>query len=205
MIVTGTDTDVGKTVVASMLALGLGLRYFKPLQCGCRPQTDVQAVQRMTGLGADKVLETPVILTQPLSPHRSAELDGVSIDLESLTPPLGRCIVEGAGGLMVPVNRNTLFIDLFAKWKRPVILVARTGLGTINHTLMSLEALHSRKIDVLGIVFVGDENLDTQTTLSEMGRTKVLGRVPMLDKLEAENLNQVFKRNFTREDFGTLS
>lgn len=205
MIITGTDTDVGKTVVASMLALGLGLSYFKPIQCGCDPETDAQAVQRMTGLGPERVLKSPVMLSQPLSPHRAAELDGVTIDLESLTPPPERLIIEGAGGLMVPVDRKVLFIDLFATWKRPVVLVARTGLGTINHTLLSVEALKARKINNIGIVFVGAKNLDTQQTISEMGSVKILGRVPILSKIDDEILIQTFNRKFSATDFGDLS
>lgn len=199
LIVTGTDTGIGKTVVAAMLTLGLGANYFKPVQSGSEDETDRNAVKRMTGLGDERILADAVTLTQPLSPHRSAELDEVKIDLAALTPPtdLDRpLVVEGAGGLMVPVDRQTLYIDLFAQWGLPVVLTARTGLGTINHTLLSLEALRKRNIEIIGVAFVGDDNPDNMRTISEMGEVKVLGRVPMLETIDADVLHRVFTENF---------
>ena len=202
MIITGTDTDIGKSVVASMLTLALGAKYFKPIQCGTDPETDVQAVRRMTGLGPDRILPSPVELKAPLSPHRAAELEGVEVNLSQLTPPdEPMLIVEGAGGLMVPVNRQVLFIDLFKTWNQPIILVARTGLGTLNHTLLSLEALRARDMNVLGLIFVGDENEDNMQTIAQISGQKVLGRLPLLTNLDAENLIQVFNRNFNIQDF----
>jgi len=202
VIVTGTDTDIGKSVVAAMLTLALGAKYFKPIQCGTDPETDVQAVRRMTGLGPDRILPSPVELKAPLSPHRAAELEGVEVNLSQLTPPDEPVlIVEGAGGLMVPVNRQVLFIDLFKTWNQPIILVARTGLGTLNHTLLSLEALRARDMNVLGLIFVGDENEDNMQTIAQISGQKVLGRLPFLTKLDAENLIQVFNRNFNIQDF----
>lgn len=207
IVVTGTDTGIGKTVVAAMLTLGLNATYFKPVQSGIADETDRQAVLRMTGLGDDRILPDAVTLTEPLSPHRSAELDGVALDLEALTPPQsdGPLIVEGAGGLMVPLTRETLFIDLFAQWKHPVVLCARTGLGTINHTLLSLEALRKRGVPILGVVFVGDDNPDNIRTIAEMGGVKVLGRVPMLDTVDADTLSRIFAEHFTAADFGAVA
>ena len=197
LIVTGTDTGIGKTVISAMLTLALGATYCKPVQSGTEEETDRNAVKRMTGLGDDRVLANAVTVSQPLSPHRSAELDGVEIDLNALTPPaIDPLIVEGAGGLMVPLNRETLFIDLFATWKLPVVLTARTGLGTINHTLLSLEALRARDIPILGVAFVGDDNPDNMRTIAEMGDVKVLGRMPMLNTIDADTLNEVFAQNF---------
>ena len=197
LIVTGTDTGIGKTVISAMLTLALGATYFKPVQSGTEDETDRDAVKRMTGLGDDRILANAVTLSEPLSPHRSAELDGVEIDLNALTPPpIDPLIVEGAGGLMVPLNRETLFIDVFGRWNLPVVLCARTGLGTINHTLLSLEALRTRNIDILGVAFVGDDNPDNIRTIAEMGDVKVLGRMPMLDRINAETLSQVFAENF---------
>ncbi|PCI42290.1 MAG: dethiobiotin synthase [Rhodospirillaceae bacterium] len=202
VIITGTDTDIGKSVVAAMLTLALGAKYFKPIQCGTDPETDVQAVRRMTGLGPDRILPSPVELKAPLSPHRAAELEGVEVNLSQLTPPdEPMLIVEGAGGLMVPVNRQVLFIDLFKTWNQPIILVARTGLGTLNHTLLSLEALRARDMNVLGLIFVGDENEDNMQTIAQISGQKVLGRLPLLTNLDAENLIQVFNRNFNIQDF----
>jgi len=197
LIVTGTDTGIGKTMISAMLTLALGATYFKPVQSGTEDETDRDAVKHMTGLGDDRILANAVTLSEPLSPHRSAELDGVEIDLNALTPPpIDPLIVEGAGGLMVPLNRETLFIDVFGRWNLPVVLCARTGLGTINHTLLSLEALRTRNIDILGVAFVGDDNPDNIRTIAEMGDVKVLGRMPMLDRINAETLSQVFAENF---------
>jgi len=203
IVVTGTDTGIGKTVVAAMLTLGLNANYFKPVQSGIEAETDRQAVQRLTGLSKDRILPDAVTLSQPLSPHRSAELDGVEIDLDALTPPKtdATLIVEGAGGLLVPVNRETLLIDLFANWRHPVVLCTRTGLGTINHTLLSLEALRNRSIPILGIIFIGEDNPDTVRTISEMGEVKVLGRMPILDTVDTASLTRIFKNNFNAQDF----
>ena len=203
-IITGTDTDIGKTVVAAMLTVGLGGVYFKPIQSGTAAETDVQAVLRMTGLPKDRVLPSAVTLSQPLSPHRAAELDGVTIEAHELVLPEvnGPLIVEGAGGLLVPVTRNVLQADLFKTWNLPLILCARTGLGTINHTLLSLEAVRARKLDVRGVIFVGDDNPDTILTIADMGKIKVLGRLPMLDTINANSLAGTFDQHFNREDFG---
>jgi dethiobiotin synthetase len=206
-IITGTDTDIGKTVVAAMLTLALDGAYWKPIQSGIAGGVDTKAVQKMTGLPAERFLEEKYIFTEPLSPHRSAEIDEVAIDVDALTPPEydGPLIIEGAGGLMVPLSRKNLLINVFKKWQKheriPVILVARTGLGTINHTLLSLEALWSRKIPVHGIIFVGDENADNMKTIAEFSDVKILGRLPFLDSLDADSLNAAFEDNFDLEDF----
>jgi dethiobiotin synthetase len=206
-IITGTDTDIGKTVVAAMLTLALDGAYWKPIQSGVEGGVDTKAVQKMTGLPAERFLEEEYIFTEPLSPHRSAELDGAQIDVDTLTPPDydGPLIIEGAGGLMVPLTRKNLLVNVFKNWQKreriPVILVARTGLGTINHTLLSLEALWSRKIPVHGIIFVGDENEDNMRTIAEFSDVKILGRLPFLDSLNADSLNAAFEDNFDLEDF----
>ncbi|MCR4379175.1 MAG: dethiobiotin synthase [Rhodospirillales bacterium] len=203
-IVTGTDTDIGKTVVAAMLTVALQGVYFKPIQSGTVAETDVQAVRRMTGLLEDRVLPSAVMLSQPLSPHRAAELDGMEIDLHGLVlPRVPRpLIVEGAGGLLVPVTRDVLQAELFKSWDLPLILCARTGLGTINHTLLSIEAIRARKMAVWGVIFVGDDNADNIRTIAEMGAVKVLGRLPMLEMINADTLANIFEQHFNREDFG---
>jgi dethiobiotin synthetase len=204
-IIAGTDTDIGKTVVASMLTLALDASYWKPVQSGVKGGVDTKTVQRLTGLPAERFLEERYVFTEPLSPHRAAELDGVEIDLEMLALPdvKGRLVIEGAGGLMVPLTRRNLQVNLFKKWGLPVILVARTGLGTINHTLLSLEALWSRKMPVHGIIFVGEANPDNILTISEFSKVKILGRVPILDSLNPNSLTKVFSENFDVKDFVT--
>jgi dethiobiotin synthetase len=189
------------------LTLALDGAYWKPIQSGVEGGVDTKAVQKMTGLPAERFLEEEYIFTEPLSPHRSAELDGAQIDVDTLTPPDydGPLIIEGAGGLMVPLTRKNLLVNVFKNWQKreriPVILVARTGLGTINHTLLSLEALWSRKIPVHGIIFVGDENEDNMRTIAEFSDVKILGRLPFLDSLNADSLNAAFEDNFDLEDF----
>jgi dethiobiotin synthetase len=142
-------------------------------------------------------------LQTPASPHLSAEIDGVTIDTSSLRVPdvEGPLVIEGAGGLMVPLDRETLYIDLFAEWQLPVVLCARTALGTINHSLLSVEALRSRKIDILGIAFIGTENADTEATICSMANVRRLGRLPWLSPLDAPTLRSAFERCFKRDDF----
>ncbi|MCB9983874.1 MAG: ATP-dependent dethiobiotin synthetase BioD [Rhodospirillales bacterium] len=206
-IITGTDTDVGKTVVAAMLTLALEATYWKPVQSGVQGGVDTKTVQKLTGLPNERFLPEEYVFTESLSPHRAAELDEAQIDVDALEIPdvPGPLIIEGAGGLMVPLTRQNLLINLFKRWNEservPVILVARTGLGTINHTLLSLEALWSRKIPVHGIIFVGDENGDNMRTIGEFSDTKILGRLPMLDSLNAKTLTSAFEQNFSLDDF----
>ncbi len=204
-IITGTDTDVGKTVVAAMLTLALEAYYWKPIQCGVEGGVDTKTVQRLTQLPQERFVEEKYILSEPLSPHRAAELDGVEIDPDSFVMPKvsGPLLIEGAGGLMVPITRSFLQVDLFKNWGLPVILVARTGLGTLNHTLLSLEALKNRKIPLHGIIFTGPENPDNIRTISEFSKAKILGRLPMLDSLSASVLTEAFDQNFRLEDFLT--
>jgi dethiobiotin synthetase len=202
-VVSGTDTGIGKTAAAALLTLGLDAHYWKPIQSGTEDGTDTATVKALTGLPDDRFLPEAYVLTEPLSPHRSAELDGVTIDLDRLALPEvdGPLIVEGAGGLMVPVTRRLLQIDLFKHWGAPVILCARTGLGTINHTLLSVEALRARSMPLHGLLFIGDDNPDNIRTIAEFSGAPVLGRLPWLDKVHTESLKAVFAEGFSREDF----
>jgi dethiobiotin synthetase len=202
-IVSGTDTGIGKTTVAAMLLLALDALYWKPLQSGTQDGTDRERVQALTHLPADRLLPERYVLSQPLSPHRAAEFDGVAIDPRTLAVPAVErtLIIEGAGGLLVPVTRHLLQIDLFADWNLPVILCARAALGTINHTLLSIEALQSRYVPLHGIVFVGDDNPDNIRTIAEISGARVLGRLPRLEPLDRAALLDAFAHGFRREDF----
>jgi dethiobiotin synthetase len=183
-VVTGTDTGVGKTVVSAGLAGHLRARYWKPVQAGLDEETDSDAVRRLTE-GRAHVLPERYRLATPCSPHEAARIDGVAIEREALALPEGDgpLIVEGAGGVLVPVSGDTLYADLFAQWRLPVILVARTALGTINHSLLSLEALRARAIAVAGVVFSGDENAASEAAIVRFGQCRHLGRLPRLDPL----------------------
>lgn len=211
-IITGTDTDVGKTFFSAALMTGLdaaGLRphYWKPVQSGVADGVDTRRVQDLTALPDDQFLPENYIFSEPLSPHRAAEIDGMKIDVpafksKDFVPHVeGALVIEGAGGLMVPLTRESLLINAFKAWKIPVILVARTGLGTINHTLLSLEALWARRIPVHGIAFVGAENPDNVCTVSQFSKVKILGRLPILESVDPMSLSAAFEEHFNIEDF----
>ncbi len=200
IVVTGTDTDVGKTVFAAGLTQLLDGVYWKPIQAGLDGETDTEVVRRLAGLDRSRLLDEAWRLKLAASPHLAAEREGIAIDLESLPLPASprRLIIEGAGGLMVPISRRELFIDVFARWNVPVILCARTTLGTLNHTLLSVEALQRRAIPVIGIALIGDPHIDNERTLAAMSGVAVLGRLPRLDPLTPESLRAAFGAAFSR-------
>lgn len=195
-VVTGTDTDIGKTVFAAGLAGMIGARYWKPVQAG--EPGDSETVAELAGV---EIVPEAYRLKLAASPHQAAAEEGVTIDADSLTPPDGALVIEGAGGLMVPLTRDTLFIDVFARWKLPLILCARTRLGTINHTLMSLEAIRARDIPLHGVAFIGEANEESEGIIVEKGRVKRLGRLPMVAPLVRGRLAGVFARTFNLADF----
>jgi len=201
IIVTGTDTGIGKTIFASALAAALEATYWKPIQSGLDgEEPDSDTARR---LGVTHILPEAYQLTEPLSPHRAAELDGVVIDSNRLRLPEidSPLVIEGAGGLLVPITRSLLFADLFARWRAPAVLVARTALGTINHSLLSVEALRLRSIPILGIAFVGEANEDNEATICALAGVKRLGRLPRLAPLTADTLAQAFATHFRIGDF----
>lgn len=208
-VITGTDTDIGKTVFSAMLMLALNgvdgeqSCYWKPIQSGVEGGVDTKTVQKLTALPAEQFFPESYIFNEPLSPHRAAELDGVHVDLDQIEIPecKGTLLIEGAGGLNVPVTRTTLLTDIFEMWRIPVILCARTSLGTINHTLLSVEALKNRGIPIHGIAFIGDDNPDNIRTIGEFSGVKILGRLPRLDALNSATLAQAFNDNFDLGDF----
>ena len=197
-VVTGTDTGIGKTVFSAALAGALGLPYWKPIQSGLEEETDSEAVARLAGV---PVHPESWRLVTPASPHRAAEIDGVAIDPDRLTPPPGDLLIEGAGGALVPVTRHLLYADLFARWRIPVIVCARTALGTINHSLLTIEALQRRAVPIHGIAFLGDAVEDSEAIVAELGGVRRLGRLPVIDPLTPENLAAAFAANFDRADF----
>ncbi|RWD42133.1 dethiobiotin synthase [Mesorhizobium sp.] len=202
-IITGTDTGVGKTVVAAGLAGLLDGAYWKPVQSGLDGETDSQVVARLGALPPERILPEAWRLSKPLSPHRAAELEGVTIDPDRLVlPEIERpLIVEGAGGLMVPLTPKTLFVDVFARWQAPVVLCARTALGTINHTLLSIETLRCRNVPLLGVAFIGEAMPDTECTIAGMGQVRVLGRLPLLEPLTPMTLRFAMTTYFNMAAF----
>ena len=192
-VITGTDTDAGKTVFAAGIAGHLKARYWKPVQAGLEEETDSEKVARPSG-GRATVLPEAYRLATPCSPHWAARIDGVAFDIARLALPDGEgpLVVEGAGGALVPVRDNLLYADLFARWGLPVVVVARTELGTINHSLLTLEALRTRNIPILGIAFSGEENAHSEEAIVRFGNVRHLGRLPLLDPLDAESLAAAF-------------
>ncbi|MBQ9353398.1 dethiobiotin synthase [Phyllobacterium sp.] len=206
-VVTGTDTNIGKTVFSAALADALGACYWKPVQAGLEGETDSETVMRLGGIPAGRIIPEAWRLRTPASPHRAARLDNVEIQPELLVPPSieASLIVEGAGGVMVPLTETVVFADVFSRWRIPVILCARTGLGTINHTLLSLEALRQRAVPVFGVVFIGDEVADTQHIIGALGRVRCLGRLPLLEAVTPEALRQAFRDHFNMAHFRTVT
>lgn len=191
--VTGTDTDVGKTVAAAWAILHMNAHYWKPVQCGTEGGTDPDRVQLIAGVGTDRILPSAYVLPEPLSPHEAAKRAGVEISLDTLALPQheGPLVVEGAGGLLVPLNDKHYVIDLIAQLRLPVILVCRSQLGTINHTLLSLEALRKRYIPIAGVVINGPKMPHNREAIQQFGRVKVLAEIPYLDPLDAASLRNV--------------
>ncbi|QNA86561.1 ATP-dependent dethiobiotin synthetase BioD [Sphingomonas sp. So64.6b] len=202
-VVTGTDTDVGKTIFAAALVGALGGFYWKPVQAGLDDGGDSATISRLSGLPREHILSEAYRLATPCSPDLAAERDGIAIDPQRLIPPKvdGPLVIEGAGGALVPLTGEMVFADLFARWQVPVILVARTALGTINHSLLSIEALRSRGVPILGIAFSGDAAEHSEATIARIGQVRRLGRLPHLATLDPEALRTAFAANFDLEDF----
>lgn len=203
IVVTGTDTGIGKTVFAAALAGALDAFYWKPVQAGLDEDTDRETVLRLSGLPPDRLLPEAYRLKTPASPHLAAKIDGIVIDPDTLAlPKVDRSlVVEGAGGLMVPLTSSLTYIDVMVRWRAPVVLCARTTLGTINHSLLSIEALRARNVQLLGVAFIGDENAESERIICDMGKATRLGRLPHLTRLTAETLRTAFAQHFSVRDF----
>ncbi|MCI4590596.1 dethiobiotin synthase [Sphingobium sp. BYY-5] len=202
LVVTGTDTGIGKTVFAAGLAGALGAHYWKPIQAGVDPEGDKETVAALSGLPAGRILPEAYRLATPASPHLAARIGGVDIRLDRLALPRvdGPLVVEGAGGVLVPVTETLLMADLFAHWGQPVILCARTGLGTINHSLLSIEALRARNVPIAGIAFIGDPHEENERIIPHIAGVRSLGRLPMLDPLDPASLAQAFAAQIALSD-----
>ena len=198
LVICGTDTDVGKTVVSALMVQGLGAHYWKPVQCGLENgEGDRDRVQRWLNWPTERILPEAYRFLDPVSPHWAAEL--ASGDPQQPGPPIdpvllglpavdGPLVVETAGGLLVPLRRDLLQIDQLQTWGLPILLVARSGLGTLNHTLLSLEALRRRQIPILGLLLNGPDHADNPRTLEELGGVRVLGSLPPLETLSRDSL-----------------
>lgn len=205
IVITGTDTGIGKTVFAAGLAGALDGYYWKPVQAGIEGGTDSDTAALLSGLPAGRILPEAYRLTTPASPHLAARLDGVEIDPARLALPDvdGPLVVEGAGGALVPLTETLLFADMMARWQAPVIVCARTGLGTINHSLLTVEALRARNVSVAGIVFIGDPHEENERIVPELAGVRSLGRLPVLERLDAAMLGQAMRENIDLAAIGS--
>ncbi len=194
-IICGTDTDIGKTLISSFFVKGLNSFYWKPIQSGIESQTDSQTVEKLAHLSKEKIIKEAYVFTKPLSPHWAAEIDQKTINFEKLRLPKvqGSLIVETAGGLMVPITRNFLQIDQIKQWNLPVILVCKSSLGTLNHTLLSIEALKQRNIEILGLVVNGEKHLDNPRTLFDFSGIPLIAEFPYIEKMDSNNLDILWK------------
>jgi dethiobiotin synthetase len=196
LFVTGTDTGVGKTVVSAALMRRLRrhhCRYWKPVETGIEQDDDTVTVARLSEAAAGQFLRDGVRLPRPLSPHLAARRHGTRISIDDLEllagrQPQGPWIVEGAGGVLVPLNERELMIDLMQRLAMPAIIAARSGLGTINHTLLTIAALRHRAVTIAGVVLVGERNDDNRAAIEQYGDVKVVGQLAWLEPLTAAAL-----------------
>lgn len=191
--VTGIGTEIGKTVTSAILTEHLKADYWKPIQSGDLQQSDTIKVKNLISNQNTKFHPEAYQLTQPFSPHYSAMLDGVEIDLDAISLPVtdNNLIVEGAGGLMVPLNQQDLIVDLIKKLGLEVILVSRNYLGSINHTLLSAEALKSRNIPIKGIIFNGEKNEETESIIKKMTGLPVIANISTIADINKQTIKEI--------------
>ncbi|TKB97844.1 dethiobiotin synthase [Pedobacter cryophilus] len=190
--VTGIGTEIGKTIVSAVLVEKLNADYWKPIQSGELDNSDTHKVKSLISNEVSVFHPEAYQLTQPYSPHHSAALDGLSISLNQINLPKtnNALIIEGAGGLMVPLNAKDLMIDLIVKLSAEVILVSKNYLGSINHTLLSIEALKNRGIAIKGLIFNGVENKSSEEIIINISGLTVLGRIPEFSKIDQTSIKE---------------
>jgi dethiobiotin synthase len=194
VFVTGTDTGVGKTVVAACLVRRWGAHYWKPAQTGLADEPgDTEMVARLAGLDTTHWHRPRFEFAAPLSVEAAASLENVAVSLRDFELPAvaGPIVVEGAGGVLVPLGPGALMADLMARFALPVVLVARTALGTINHTLLSLEALRGRGLSVAGVVLVGDASAGNRDAIARHGNVRILHELRRLAEVSPAALARV--------------
>ena len=203
--VTGTDTNVGKTVLSALLVAALDAVYWKPVQTGAREGTDRESVRKWAEATEEQLPLERYRFDPPVSPHLASRQGGIRIDLgafEFPEAPGGRkWIVEGAGGVMVPLNERDLMRDLIQRIGFPAIIASRTTLGTINHTLLTLAALRNAQLPVCGVVLIGEKNIENRRAIEHYGNVRVIGEIPILENIDRAALLGVFEKYFDRQAF----
>ena len=195
LFVTGIGTHVGKTVISAILTQKLQADYWKPIQAGDLNNTDSMKVSQWVDNTISTIHPEAYRLTQPMSPHAAAERDGININLKDIisAETTRNLIIEGAGGLMVPLNKNDLVVDMISHFQAEAVLVSRHYLGSINHTILSIEALRSRNIPITGIIFNGDDNRATESILKSVCAVPILGRIPDIDSLNQYSIKDAIR------------
>jgi dethiobiotin synthase len=205
LFVTGTDTNVGKTLLSALLVAALDAIYWKPIQTGASEGTDRKTVMQWADIAEDRTLPESYCFDPPVSPHLAAEAAGVQINLSDVRQSALRSqralVVEGAGGILVPINDSELMIDLARRLALPVVVASRTALGTINHTLLTVRALRAGGLAVRGVVMIGPPNADNERSIERYGEIPVIGRIPWLAKIDRAALLHTFQTGFDRKYF----
>jgi dethiobiotin synthetase len=204
LFVTGTDTNIGKTLLSGLLVAAFDAIYWKPIQTGALEGTDRQSVIQLADIPEAQTIPECYCFDPPVSPHLAAESSGIRIDLARIQPPKNLSkplIAEGAGGILVPINDSELMLDLARHLGFPVLIAARAALGTINHTLLTIRALHCAKMPLQGVVMIGHRNKDNERSVEHFGAVPVVGTIPWLDVLNRETLLNVFRSNFDPKFF----
>jgi dethiobiotin synthetase len=205
LFVTGTDTNVGKTVLSALLCARLDGIYWKPIQTGASEGTDRQAVCRWAEMAEGRTIPECYCFELPVSPHLAASLAGTIVDLSKIEcPPVPRgkrLIIEGAGGVLVPLNPTELMLDLMRKLNAHVVIATRTTLGTINHTLLTVNAVRAAGLSIKGVVMVGDKHNENEHAIEHYGSVPVIGRIPPLSAIHRKALLEVFESEFDQNAF----
>jgi dethiobiotin synthetase len=204
VFVTGTDTNVGKTVLSALLVAALDGTYWKPIQTGTSEGTDRQQVMRWADIPESRTVPECFCFEPPVSPHLAAERSGVVIELARIRKPHVAAlplIIEGAGGVMVPINASETMLDLMVHLRAPVVVASRTALGTINHTVLTVQALRRAGVCIKGVVMIGEESQDNERAVERYGAVPIVGRIPVLNCICCKNLLQVFETEFDRGVF----
>ncbi|MBT3765732.1 MAG: dethiobiotin synthase [Rhodospirillaceae bacterium] len=191
IFVTGTDTDIGKTIASACLVRALDADYWKPVQSGLTEGRDCDTISELTGLEESRIHPSTYELQAPLSPHEAARLEGLRLDMNQFKLPTtdNNLVVEGAGGVLVPINEGALMIDLIDQLDLPVVVVARSGLGTINHTLLTLEALRARNLELLGVIVSGPANSANIEAIRTYGKIKILLELEPISPLDSAGID----------------
>ena len=203
--VTGTDTNVGKTVLSALLVNALDAAYWKPVQTGASEGTDRESVRAWSEATEDRLPLERYRFDPPVSPHMASREAGVRISLDAFefpaVPSDREWIVEGAGGVMVPLNESDLMRDLMLRIGFPVIVAARTALGTINHTLLTLAALREARVTICGVALIGNENIENRRAIEHYGNIRVIGQIPLLKNIDRAALLDVYEKQFDHQAF----